>query len=73
MIDIPRYVSLATLGLGCCDILHAAGHTLFPDHIAPEVADLDMTEPTGLDQLTVMVTLCASNVSMRRRRSFGNR
>jgi hypothetical protein len=57
----PRLVSLVAVGLGCFDILRGLVHTVFVGNMGAEIAGLDLTGPTGLDQLTLMVAFGSSN------------
>lgn len=58
---IPRFVAVVAVSLGAFDILRAVAHTVFAGHAASEIAGLDLTGPTGRDQLVLMVAFGASN------------
>ena len=61
MTDIPRFVSVVAVALGCYDIVRAVAHTGLAGHAATEIAGLDLAGPTGRDQLVLMVAFGASN------------
>lgn len=59
---IPRYVSFVAFVLGSYDVVRGIAHTVFAGHAATEIAGLDLTGPTGLDQLILMLAFGASNL-----------
>lgn len=58
---IPRLVTIVAVGLGLFDIVRAVAHTIFLGHAASEIAGLDLSGPTGRDQLVLMGAFGASN------------
>ena len=62
MQDIPRFVSVVAVTLGVFDIIRAIAHTVVVGPVATQVAGLDLTGPTGLDQIILMSAFGASNV-----------
>jgi hypothetical protein len=49
------------IALGCFDIIRGLAHTIFVGHAAVELAGLDLTGPTGRDQLMLMCAFGSSN------------
>lgn len=62
MSAIPRYVSCVAFVLGSYDVVRGIAHTVFAGYAATEKAGLDLTGPTGLDQLILMLAFGASNL-----------
>lgn len=62
MTSFPRFVSFVAIALGCFDIIRGFAHTVFVGHAAVELAGLDLTGPTGRDQVVLMVAFGASNL-----------
>jgi hypothetical protein len=61
MNKFPRFVSFVAVGLGCFDIIRGLVHTVFVGNMGAEIAGLDLTGPTGRDQLMLMVAFGSSN------------
>lgn len=59
--ELPRFVSVVAVALGCFDIIRGLAHTVFVGHAATELAGLDLTGPTGRDQVVLMIAFGASN------------
>lgn len=57
----PAFVSIVAFALGCLDLLRGVNHTLMSSYAASDVAGLDLTGPTGLDQLVLMNAFGAAN------------
>ncbi len=57
----PAFVSVVAFALGCLDLLRGVSHTLLSSYAASDVAGLDLTGPTGLDQLVLMNAFGAAN------------
>lgn len=62
MDKFPRFVSFVAVGLGCFDIVRGLVHTVFVGNMGAEIAGLDLTGPTGRDQLMLMVAFGSSNL-----------
>lgn len=62
MLHYPRYVSVVAFALGCVDFVRGVSHTLLANHAATNIAGLDLSGPTGRDQLVLMVAFGASNL-----------
>lgn len=61
MTRLPRFVSFVAVALGCFDIIRGLVHTVLVGNTGAEIAGLDLTGQTGLDQLTLMVAFGYSN------------
>ena len=61
MTNLPRFVSFVAIALGCFDLVRGVVHTVLAGSVGVEVAGLDLTGPTGRDQLTLMVAFGYSN------------
>lgn len=61
MTEFPRFVSFVAVGLGCFDIVRGLVHTVFVGNMGAEIAGLDLTGPTGRDQLMLMAAFGSSN------------
>ena len=62
MTRIPRFVSFVAIAVGSLDLIRGLAHTVFVRHAATELAGLDLTGPTGRDQLVLMIAFGASNL-----------
>lgn len=58
---LPWFVSAIALGLGGFDILRAVVHTVLVGSVGVEKSGIDISGPTGLDQLMLMVAFGHSN------------
>jgi hypothetical protein len=56
----PRFVSVVAVGLGLLTLARSLGHTVFAGTIAVPKAGLELSGPTGLDQLMLMMTIGTS-------------
>lgn len=61
MSRFPRLVSVVAVALGCYDVIRALAHTAFLGYAASDLAGLDLTGPTGRDQLVLLAAFGASN------------
>ena len=61
MYEYPKSVSVVALTLGCVDIARGMSHTMLSGHAAKHVAGLDLSGPTGHDQVVLMTAFGASN------------
>ncbi len=61
MTQLPRFVSLVAVSLGCFDVVRGLVHTVLVGNVGVEIAGLDLAGATGLDQLTLMVAFGYSN------------
>ncbi|MTI42531.1 hypothetical protein JM93_03162 [Roseibium hamelinense] len=59
---IPSYVSFVAFALGSYDVVRGIAHTVFAGYAATDKARLDLTGPSGLDQLILMLAFGASNL-----------
>lgn len=57
----PRFVSIIAFCLGLWDIVRGVAHTLASGPVARNIAGLDLSGPTGFDQLMLMNAFGASN------------
>ena len=57
----PTFVSIVAFSLGCIDVVRGAAHTILASHAAVDVAGLDLSGPTGRDQLVLMTAFGAAN------------
>lgn len=62
MYNCPRYISVVAFVLGCVDVVRGASHTLLANHAATNIAGLDLSGPSGRDQLVLMAAFGASNL-----------
>ena len=53
----PRFVSFVAVGLGLFTLARSLSHTAFAGSVAVPRAALDLSGPTGLDQLMLMMTI----------------
>jgi len=58
---IPRFVPIILAVLGCIDLVRGAMHSIFLDYAAREIAGLDLTNATAIDQLQIMAVFGMSN------------
>lgn len=61
MQNYPIFVSAVAIMLGGLDIVRGVSHTLLSAQAATHVAGLDLSGPTGHDQLVLMSAFGASN------------
>jgi len=59
---IPSFVSIVAVGLGLFDLLRGIMHTVLVGFAAVDRAGLDLSGPTGLDQVMLMTAFGASNL-----------
>ena len=57
----PTFVSVVAFALGVLDLVRGVSHTLLSSYAASDVAGLDLSGPTGLDQLVLMNAFGAAN------------
>lgn len=57
----PGFVSVVAFALGCLDIARGVSHTVLSGYAAPDIAGLDLSGPTGRDQLVLMTAFGAAN------------
>ena len=57
----PQFVSVVAFALGVLDLVRGASHTLLSAYAASDVAGLDLSGPTALDQLVLMNAFGAAN------------
>lgn len=57
----PRFVAIVAIALGCFDILRGVVHTLLAGSVAVEVSGIDVTGPTGRDQIVLMTAIGHAN------------
>lgn len=57
----PRFISVVAFALGGIDLLRGVAHTLISSYAASKVAGLDLSGPTGHDQLVLMTAFGAAN------------
>lgn len=60
--SIPRFVSVVAVALGLFDLLRGIMHTVLVGFAAVDIAGLDLSGPTGHDQVTLMTAFGASNL-----------
>ena len=58
----PKFVSVVAFALGVLDLFRGVMHTVFSGYAATGIAALDLSGPTGLDQLVLMNAFGAANV-----------
>lgn len=59
--DVPRFVIVVTLLLGCYDLLRGLMHTVFLHYSALNIAGLDLSTHTASDQLRLLGAFGISN------------
>ena len=57
----PVFISVVAFALGVLDLLRGVSHTLLSFYAASDVAGLDLSGPTGFDQLVLMNAFGAAN------------
>lgn len=58
----PRFVSVVAIALGSFDLVRGVVHTVLFGSVAAGLAGLDLTGPTGRDQLVLMAAFGSSNL-----------
>ena len=61
MNTLPRFVSVVAVALGCFDLIRGLVHTVLFGNVGAETAGLDLTGPTGRDQLMLMAAFGSAN------------
>lgn len=59
--DVPKFVSIAAIVLGCLDLVRGFMHTILLDFAATNIARLDLTTSQAGDLLQMMGTFGISN------------
>ncbi|MEI6353242.1 MAG: hypothetical protein WCO47_00830 [Methylococcus sp.] len=59
--DVPSFVVVITLLLGCYDLLRGVMHTIFLNYSALHIAGLDLSSATASDQLRLLGAFGISN------------
>jgi hypothetical protein len=59
--DVPKFVSIAAIVLGCLDLVRGFMHTIMLDYAAANIAGLDLTTSQAGDLLQMMGTFGISN------------
>jgi hypothetical protein len=57
----PRFVAVVAIALGCFDILRGVVHTILAGSVAVDVSGIDVTGPTGRDQIVLMIAFGHAN------------
>ena len=61
MTTYPRFISFVAVALGCFDLVRGFVHTALAGSAGVTISGIDVSGPTGLDQLTLMVAFGYSN------------
>lgn len=59
--NIPKFVSIAAIFLGCIDIMRGLMHTVLLEFAATDIAGLDLSSSQAGDLLQIMATFGISN------------
>ncbi len=57
----PRFVSFVAVGLGCFDIVRGFVHTVLAGSVAVDVSGIDVSGPSGRDQIVLMTAFGHAN------------
>ncbi|MEL7045160.1 MAG: hypothetical protein AAGL66_09080 [Pseudomonadota bacterium] len=57
----PRFVSFVAVGLGCFDIVRGVVHTVLAGSVAVDVSGIDVSGPSGRDQIVLMTAFGHAN------------
>ena len=60
--NIPMFVSVISVLIGCCDLLRGFMHTILLHYSATNIAVLDLTTSTARDQLKLLGAFGVSNL-----------
>ena len=61
MTSYPRFISFVAVLLGCFDLIRGFVHTVLAGSTGVAISGIDVSGPTGLDQLTFMIAFGYSN------------
>ena len=61
MTRLPRFVSFVAVSLGCFDLIRGLVHTVLAGSTGVELSGVDISGPTGRDQLVFMIAFGSSN------------
>ena len=59
--NIPRFVSIVAIVLGCLDLIRGFMHTILLEYAASNIAGLDLTSSEAIDLLRLMGSFGISN------------
>ena len=59
--NIPKFVSVVAIGLGCLDLVRGFMHTILLEYAASNIAGLDLSSSVAIDLLRLMGSFGISN------------